>query len=112
MDGYELIPMEKITDEARELAVLWMECDDKNWIGQKHKLASDIMNYAKKYHESEVKKLGLFSVMPCFSEKEIEALAFEWSSERSNGDAEQDSECMYDYTQGMRAMQSLLCNKA
>jgi hypothetical protein len=26
-----------------------MECEDKDWIGQKHKLASDIMNYATKY---------------------------------------------------------------
>lgn len=70
MDGYELIPMKDITDEARKLAVLWMECDDKNWIGQKHKLASDIMNYARKYHESEVKKLGLFKVShSCFIDK-------------------------------------------
>lgn len=44
---YPLIPMSEITDEAREIAVAWMECEDKNWIGQKHKLASDIMNYAR-----------------------------------------------------------------
>lgn len=44
---YPLIPMDQITDEAREMSVAWMECEDKNWIGQKHKLASDIMNYAK-----------------------------------------------------------------
>jgi predicted HAD superfamily Cof-like phosphohydrolase len=49
---YPLIPMSEITDEARRIAVAWMECEDKNWIGQKHKLASDIMNYAKKYHAS------------------------------------------------------------
>ena len=45
--NYKLIPMSEITDDAREIAVAWMECDDKDWIGQKHKLASDIMNYAK-----------------------------------------------------------------
>ena len=49
-DGdYKLIPMSEITDEAREMAVAWMKCEDKHWIGQKHKLASDIMNYAKKH---------------------------------------------------------------
>ncbi len=53
-EDYKLIPMSEITDEAREIAVVWMECKDKDWIGQKHKLASDIMNYAKKYH-SEMK---------------------------------------------------------
>jgi hypothetical protein len=47
-EEYPLIPMSEITDEAREIAVAWMECEDKNWIGQKHKLASDIMNYSKK----------------------------------------------------------------
>jgi len=49
-EEYKLIPMSEITDEARDIAVAWMECDDKDWIGQKHKLASDIMNYAKKYN--------------------------------------------------------------
>lgn len=49
-EDYKLIPMSEITDEAREIAVAWMECEDKDWIGQKYKLASDIMNYAKKYH--------------------------------------------------------------
>jgi len=49
---YQLIPMSEITDEARIIAVRWMECGDRNWIGQKHKLASDIMNYAKRYAAS------------------------------------------------------------
>lgn len=46
---YQLIPMEEITDEARKIAVQWVE----NYrpmgmdIENKHKLASDIMNYAK-----------------------------------------------------------------
>lgn len=45
---YPLIPMKDIDDEARILAVRWMECGDKDWIGQKHKLASDIMNYCRR----------------------------------------------------------------
>lgn len=45
---YALIPMSEIDEEAREIAVRWMECTDKTWIGQKHKLASDIMNYARR----------------------------------------------------------------
>lgn len=48
-EDYKLIPMSDITDEAREISVKWMECEDKDWIGQKHKLASDIQNYAKKH---------------------------------------------------------------
>ena len=52
-ETYKLIPMSEITDEAREITVAWMECEDKHWIGQKHKLASDIMNYAIKYHKSQ-----------------------------------------------------------
>jgi hypothetical protein len=55
-EEYKLIPMSKITDEARRLAVLWMECEDKSWIGQKHKLASDIMNYALKYASQRVER--------------------------------------------------------
>lgn len=52
---YKLIPMFEITDEAREIAVAWMECEDKHWIRQKHKLASDIMNYAESYHKEKLK---------------------------------------------------------
>jgi hypothetical protein len=48
-EGYELIPLSDITDEAREIAVKWCESVGIDWIGDKHKLASDIMNYAKKY---------------------------------------------------------------
>lgn len=44
--NYPLIPMSEITDEARKIAIAWAECEDRNWIGNKHKLASDIMNYA------------------------------------------------------------------
>jgi hypothetical protein len=52
---YKLIPMFEITDEAREIAVAWMECEDKHWIRQKHKLASDIMNYAEEYHKEKLR---------------------------------------------------------
>jgi hypothetical protein len=47
---YKLIPLDEITEEARIIAVLWMEEDDRTFIANKHKLASDIMNYAKRYH--------------------------------------------------------------
>jgi hypothetical protein len=55
-EDYKLIPMSEITDEAREISVRWMECEDKHWIGQKHKLASDIMNYAKRYRRDDLMK--------------------------------------------------------
>jgi len=55
--NYKLIPMSDITDEAREIAVAWMECEDKDWIGQKHKLASDIMNYARKHADQQPQKV-------------------------------------------------------
>lgn len=63
-------------------------------------------------NNQETANSDLAAVMPRFSESEIEQMAFDWSSERSVGDAEQDSQCMYDYAQGMRAMQKLLLNKA
>jgi hypothetical protein len=47
---YVLIPLDEITEEARIIAVLWMEEEDRMFIANKHKLASDIMNYAKRYH--------------------------------------------------------------
>ena len=46
-----IVPMLEITKEARELAVAWMvgyEDWMKSDIREKHKLASDVMNYAKK----------------------------------------------------------------
>lgn len=46
---YILIPMNKISDEAREIAVAWMEQWSPGFnIDQKHKLASDIMNYSNR----------------------------------------------------------------
>ena|SRR5688572_12904241 len=50
-NDYPLIPMSEITDEARIIAVAWMEEDDRTFIANKHKLASDIMNYARRYNE-------------------------------------------------------------
>lgn len=51
--SYPLIPMGEIADEARKIAVAW--CDNWHPIGSvnleaKHKLASDIMNYARNQH--------------------------------------------------------------
>lgn len=58
-NDYELIPMSKITDEAREIAVRWGdEFFDGLAIMEKHKLASDIMNYARRYHQQEIEKIN------------------------------------------------------
>jgi hypothetical protein len=54
---YPLIPMSQITDEARKIAVLWAEGNGYDWIGDKHKLASDIMNYARRYAQAENARL-------------------------------------------------------
>jgi hypothetical protein len=45
---YKLIPLTDITDQAREIAVAWIEGYEPMGfdLQQKHKLASDIMNYA------------------------------------------------------------------
>jgi hypothetical protein len=77
-DDYKLIPMSEITDEARKLAVAWMECDDKvlkDWIGQKHKLASDIMNYAKKYHEAQNTQGSQGAIRPMPTDYDIDNAA-------------------------------------
>lgn len=46
-EDYPLIPMKDIDDEARTIAVRWHE-NATDWVGDKHKLASDIMNYARR----------------------------------------------------------------
>lgn len=46
-NDYPLIPMNEIDAEARMIAVRWHE-SATDWIGDKHKLASDIMNYARR----------------------------------------------------------------
>jgi phosphoenolpyruvate carboxylase len=45
--------MPEITDEAREIAVRWGDNMKDDFISQKHKLASDIMNYARRYKQEE-----------------------------------------------------------
>jgi hypothetical protein len=55
---YQLIPLSEIEDDARKIAVVWVEeLQDAGGImlQQKHKLASDIMNYAKAYHQAQQK---------------------------------------------------------
>jgi calcineurin-like phosphoesterase family protein len=61
-DNYPIIPMTDIDPEARRLAVEWFESDVKeiDWIGDKHKLASDIMNYAKKQNQNLIKEFAEF----------------------------------------------------
>jgi hypothetical protein len=57
-NDYQLIPMGEITPEARIIAVKW---GDEYFPGialsEKHKLASDIMNYARRHHENKLKEL-------------------------------------------------------
>lgn len=55
---YPLIPMSEIPDEARLMALSWSEAmeETNQSIQQKHKLASDITNYARRYHAAELKK--------------------------------------------------------
>ena len=46
---YTLIPMQAITDEARELAIKWVSglANEPYAVWNAHKLASDIMNYTE-----------------------------------------------------------------
>jgi len=47
---YKLIPLGKIDPVAQKIAVLWVDGFEKTggiMLNDKHKLASDIMNYAK-----------------------------------------------------------------
>lgn len=59
MDNYKLIPMLEITDEVRKLAVAWGEKLGYDWIGDKHKLASDIQNCIKNAVEDIAKKRAI-----------------------------------------------------
>lgn len=98
----KFIKMDKLQKQALE----------KHKIIRYKDLFVKVMDTYKTLLEAENEQLRIGAVMPRFSESEIEKMAFEWSSERSIGDAEQDSQCMYDYSQGMRAMQRLLSNEA
>lgn len=55
---YPLIPMSEITDEARLIAVAWVEGYERQGmdIPGKQKLASDIMNYARRHAKEIVDK--------------------------------------------------------
>ncbi len=51
---YPLIPMHQIDDEARLIAVKWCEVFIPHFaIEQKHKLASDLTNYARRVTENK-----------------------------------------------------------
>ena len=59
---YKLIPMSEITDEAREIAVAWVDGYTPGGsiypeIAQIQKLASDIMNYAAQQNSELTKEL-------------------------------------------------------
>lgn len=63
MKDYKLIPPNEITEEAKRIAVLW---GDKYFPGlaimEKRKLASDIMNYAKRHSrltEDQIQEMAL-----------------------------------------------------
>lgn len=53
-EDYPLVKLTDITPEARELALVWCEAYGERWIGTKHKLASDIMNYARRVKEGKI----------------------------------------------------------
>lgn len=49
---YPLIPMSEISDEAMIISIAWHEnATATGWIGDKHKLASDIMNYSRRHSQ-------------------------------------------------------------
>ena len=57
---YPLIPITKITDEAKLLAIAWVEGYEYQGmdIPGKQKLASDIMNYARRKYTTEIGSLA------------------------------------------------------
>lgn len=57
-NNYTIISLSEITDEARSIAIEWAESVGLQSIWNKHKLASDIMNYAINYHKAELEKLN------------------------------------------------------
>ncbi len=58
-EDYQLIPIDKIDNDARKIAVKWVEHFTRAGLNieQKHKLASDIMNYHKAKVEETVKDI-------------------------------------------------------
>lgn len=56
---YKPLPMDEIHPEAKKIAIAWIEnykpySSPMPEIAQKIKLASDIMNFAKAYHEEKL----------------------------------------------------------
>jgi len=49
--NYPLIPLSEIDPEARDIAVEWCKYLPGIALQDKHKLASDIMNYAKNKYD-------------------------------------------------------------
>lgn len=65
-NDYPLIPSSDIESEARMLAVAWVEGYEKMGVielEQKHKLASDFMNYARHKLESKEAELSRLKVI-------------------------------------------------
>ncbi|PKO01533.1 MAG: hypothetical protein CVU43_12610 [Chloroflexi bacterium HGW-Chloroflexi-5] len=60
--------MDKITDEAREVASRWADDSGMDWIGDRHKLASDIMNYARRVSLGEVPQMKIYGGARTFVE--------------------------------------------
>jgi hypothetical protein len=58
--NYKLIPMDKIHDEARKIAVAWVEDYEPSGfdLPNKHKLASDIQNFANTMLENKITKFN------------------------------------------------------
>lgn len=59
-NDYKLVPMHEIEPEAYEIAVRWVNNHEPDGslmqIEAKHKLASDIMNYARRFAEGKLKQ--------------------------------------------------------
>jgi hypothetical protein len=81
MKTYELIPLPDITPEVREIAVAWIEGYQPMGfdIQQKHKLASDIMNYAagqvaaeRERIKTEIYKVFGDSVVDNYSKQQLQ----------------------------------------
>ena len=75
--------MDNIDDEARMLAVRWVESEVKefNNIWDKHKLASDIMNYARrKMSDQEATNKELIKVIEAIVYADGDSLADQYTN--------------------------------
>lgn len=66
-EDYKLIPLSEISDDARKIAVLWHSYTPIGFdIQNKHKLASDIMNYSNvQLSEYKTKLKRAINDIPC-----------------------------------------------